>query len=978
MARTIQSPGVEINEIDLSLRPVLPAGTTILIPGYAKQGPINEVLRVNSLSEFEQVYGMPSTPAERYFYHTTKAAFNSNGNIAVARLPYGPGSGEGTDDENYTALVYPAVGYQKDTETVSEFVGTSVASITILSGGAGFSTATNVSVSGNTTDGTGLTIDTSATVLAGDAVSSITVLNGGNGFSYMYNEALSAHALGNGDTLIEIGETGGTNVTPAVGQVTFSTTVSCLDANAGSAKDHDLVTGDALTWVAANGTDNAAVSGSVTYYVRKLSTTTFSIHPTSDDAFANTNVVNYPSNGSPTSAQKYSVNHNVATLTTLEAPSADGGYLLGKPQLVKMNKTQYDNLIDHLRTDNAGTSAESNSAWNPQGSFDPDTNDFTAGTIFTAEVNSLKDAGLIVINKAQSTNNNNYEGSYVGLMDNTNLNPATQFDCVQGVNGVNSSNNLISLPTTRLNFTLSGDSSSVGTISETMEKLPDFDISSDAYDDTLTLGLFKLRNSVFSQDVAKLDFILKEAHVGSLDKTRKVQDRNGGVARSFFMGNVGEGSNDLHVLVNHYIAVESDGTWLGTDGEPERKVRVVSNRLLNDETDIFRKLKTTLSNNIGDQLNGLGSYETPNPGDKTVGAVGTKLSRLFGSLENLDTIPLDITCEAGLGTIFATSYDKAGSSQTNSFDDTHVLDLGTSSDAMNNGFYQLKDNMALASAKTIRDNYNAVLNEFKTFAETKRKDHMFIADPLRQIFIQGDNKLILDDKKNTFNKNVYWPLRHLYQSHSTSYGAVYANWGKVFDPGADKQIWVPMSGFIAATMANVDSNFQPWYAPAGFARGRVMGVNDIAVTPKQKSRDLLYTMGINPITLFPNEGLVIFGQKTLYKLPSAFDRINVRRLFLNLERATRNTIKFFLFEPNTDLTRSSVVDNLTPIFENAKATQGLYDYLIVCDERNNTPDRIDQNEMHVDIYIKPVRAAEYILVNFYATKTGQDFSEIIG
>ena len=157
-----------------------------------------------------------------------------------------------------------------------------------------------------------------------------------------------------------------------------------------------------------------------------------------------------------------------------------------------------------------------------------------------------------------------------------------------------------------------------------------------------------------------------------------------------------------------------------------------------------------------------------------------------------------------------------------------------------------------------------------------------------------------------------------------------------------------------------------------------MGVNDVAVTPKQKSRDLLYTMGINPIALFPNEGLVIFGQKTLYKLPSAFDRINVRRLFLNLERAVRNTVKFYLFEPNTALTRSNIVDNLTPIFENAKATQGLYDYLIVCDSRNNTPDRIDQNELHVDIYIKPVRAAEYILVNFYATKTGQDFSEIVG
>ena len=970
MARTIQSPGVEINEIDLSLRPVLPAGTTILIPGFAKQGPINEVLRVNSLSEFEQVYGIPSTPAERYFYHTAKAAFNSNGNIVAARLPYGGGSGEGTDDNNYSALVYPAVGYNKEASVVTLEVGTSIASVAILSGGSGFSTAANVVLSGHSTDGLGFTIDTSATVLAGDAVSSITVLNGGNNFSYVYDANLANHSE---TGIVMVGETGADAI-DAIAQITFSTTVSAMDGT--DATDHDLVTGDALTFVAENGSDNAA--STTTYYVRKLSSQTFSLHPTSDDAFGNLNVVNYPHSNRPTSAQKYSVTHQIAVQTTLDGTTANGGYLLGKPQLVKMTKVQYDDVINHLRTENAGTSAESNSGWNPEGTFDTDSNTFLSGVQFTADVNSLKDAGMIVINKAQTTNNSNFEGTYIGLMDNTNLNPATNFDGIQGVKAVNSSDNLIDLPTSRLNFSLSGTSSSVGTISETMEKLPDFDISTDAYDDTVVLGMFKLRNSVYSQDVAKLDFILKEVHTGSLDKTRKIQDRNGGSPRSFFLGNAGNTSSNVTVLVNHYIANESTGTWLGTDGEPEKSVRIVSNRLLNDEQDIFRKLKTSLSTQVGDQLNAMGTYESPNPGDKTVGAVGTKLSRLFGQLENLETLPLDVTVEAGLGTIFATSYAQAGTSTTNSFDDTYVLDLGTSSDELNNGFYQLKDGMNLASAVLIRDNYNTVLNEFKTFAETKRKDHMFIADPLRQIFVQSDNKKILDDKSNTFNKNVYWPLRHLFQSHSTSYGAVYANWAKVFDAGADKQIWVPMSGFIAATYANVDSNFQPWYAPAGFARGRLMGVNDVAVTPKQKSRDLLYTMGINPIALFPNEGLVIFGQKTLYKLPSAFDRVNVRRLFLNLERAVRNTIKFYLFEPNTDLTRSAIVDNLAPIFENAKATQGLYDYLIVCDERNNTPDRIDQNEIHVDIYIKPVRAAEYILVNFYATKTGQDFSEIVG
>jgi len=121
----------------------------------------------------------------------------------------------------------------------------------------------------------------------------------------------------------------------------------------------------------------------------------------------------------------------------------------------------------------------------------------------------------------------------------------------------------------------------------------------------------------------------------------------------------------------------------------------------------------------------------------------------------------------------------------------------------------------------------------------------------------------------------------------------------------------------------------------------------------------------------------VFGQKTLQKRPTAFDRVNVRRLFLNLEKRTRNTIKYFLFEPNTFITRNKIVNTLRPIFERAKQTEGVYDYLIVCDERNNTADVINNNELVVDIYLKPVRAAEFILVNFFAVNNDVNFEELI-
>ena len=178
-------------------------------------------------------------------------------------------------------------------------------------------------------------------------------------------------------------------------------------------------------------------------------------------------------------------------------------------------------------------------------------------------------------------------------------------------------------------------------------------------------------------------------------------------------------------------------------------------------------------------------------------------------------------------------------------------------------------------------------------------------------------------------------------------------------------------------MANSDSTNGPWWAPAGFTRGRFGGVTDIAVVPSQKHRDQLYKINVNPVTQFPGEGFVIFGQKTMFKKPSAFDRINVRRLFLHLEKLVRQSMKYYVFEPNNLLTRTSVLNNLTPQFETIKNSQGMYDYLIICDERNNGPSVIDQNELVVDIYVKPIRAAEIILVNFFATRSGQDFNEII-
>jgi phage tail sheath protein FI len=207
---------------------------------------------------------------------------------------------------------------------------------------------------------------------------------------------------------------------------------------------------------------------------------------------------------------------------------------------------------------------------------------------------------------------------------------------------------------------------------------------------------------------------------------------------------------------------------------------------------------------------------------------------------------------------------------------------------------------------------------------------------------------------------------------------VFANYFKVYDDYSGLYIYVPSSGFVAAKIASTDSDVGPWGAPAGFNRGIVTDAIDVAFAPNQRQRDELYKVNLNPITRFPDQGLVLFGQKTLLKKPSAFDRVNVRRTFLYLEKVTKQVMKFFLFENNTLFTRTRVLNTLIPFFERVKGSDGLYDYLIVCDERNNTPEVIDNNELIIDIYLKPVRTAEFILVNFYATRTDTNFQELVG
>ena len=213
---------------------------------------------------------------------------------------------------------------------------------------------------------------------------------------------------------------------------------------------------------------------------------------------------------------------------------------------------------------------------------------------------------------------------------------------------------------------------------------------------------------------------------------------------------------------------------------------------------------------------------------------------------------------------------------------------------------------------------------------------------------------------------------------STSYGFADSSSLYVYDKYNDVYRWISAAGSMAGLTANADLVADAWFSPAGFTRGNVRNVTKLAWNPNQAARDALYKTGVNPIVTFPGSGTVLFGDKTLQSKPSAFDRINVRRLFIVLEKAVSTASKASLFEFNDEFTRAQFRNMVEPFLRDVKGRRGVTDFKVVCDGTNNTGAIIDTNKFVADIYVKPARSINYITLNFIATRTGVEFSEIAG
>ena len=281
---------------------------------------------------------------------------------------------------------------------------------------------------------------------------------------------------------------------------------------------------------------------------------------------------------------------------------------------------------------------------------------------------------------------------------------------------------------------------------------------------------------------------------------------------------------------------------------------------------------------------------------------------------------------------------------------------------------QVEIDFLIAPDFSTRSDHTTVTNDLVATAQSLRKDCVVVTSPARSdvlnITSASDIVTNIVATADTFTKSSYLVMD--------------GNYLKVYDKFNDQFIEISAASSTAGIMAATDLNRAPWFSPAGSRRGQYLGITSISFSPTKPQRDTLYKAGVNPIANIPGAGVILFGDKTKLARPSAFDRINVRRLFLVLERAISRAAEQVLFEFNDEFTRAEFVNIIEPVLREVKGRRGITDFRVVADETNNTPAVIDRNEFIASIFIKPARSINYVTLNFVAVRTGVDFEEVVG
>ena len=446
---------------------------------------------------------------------------------------------------------------------------------------------------------------------------------------------------------------------------------------------------------------------------------------------------------------------------------------------------------------------------------------------------------------------------------------------------------------------------------------------------------------------------IKYLHADSADATTKfdVVSTDGTIIRngfdaapgtSPFATGIGATSDELHVMV-----LDEDGLITGTKGEVLETFPFVSIAKNAKNTDGSSNFVRDVINNASAYIWMAGKGDTSAFGSRA--GVGAAVFQdavdglEMGSNRGIQSISLAGGVNSGTltPTQFATGHDK--------FEDVDTIEV----------------DMLIAPGMTAAGDHVTVVNDLVATAQSLRKDCVVVASPSRADIVN----------QTTQNANAITRAK-LYTN--SSYLFCDNNYLKVYDKYNDQYIQIPAASSTAGLMAATDAVAAPWFSPAGPRRGQYLGITALNYSPTKAERDSLYKAGVNPISNIPGQGVLLFGDKTKLARPSAFDRINVRRLFLGIERAIAIAARNVMFEFNDEFTRAEFTNIVEPFLREIQGRRGITDFRVVCDDTNNTAAVIDRNEFIANIFIKPARSINFVTLNFVAVRTGVDFEEVVG
>jgi len=426
--------------------------------------------------------------------------------------------------------------------------------------------------------------------------------------------------------------------------------------------------------------------------------------------------------------------------------------------------------------------------------------------------------------------------------------------------------------------------------------------------------------------------------------------------------------DELHILV-----VDSDGKITGTPNTILERLLFLSKasdaKTTNGESNYYESSLKFASNYIYsgavDEINRFVVGSVASDGNWNQTAANTS----FNLLHSTTGVTNTITGSIEVGSVYGATVEYVlGGTTASAGVENYTPTSGEYDAAINLISDPETESIDFIIPGSMGSNEGEALSRINTLVSLveNRKDCMVFFSPYRDLILGINNTDVITDNL----------VRYFRRVPSTSYAVLDSGYKYIYDRYNDTFRYIPCSADIAGlclTTAQVEAD---WYSPAGLTRGVIRNAIKLAYSPSKQQRDQLYIERVNPIVAFPGSGIVLFGDKTALGYASAFDRINVRRLFLLCEKVIANAAKSLLFELNDDSSRSTFINSVDPFLRNIQARRGLQDYLIKCDTENNTPDSIDRGELYAEFYLKPTRTINYITLTFVATRTGISFSEV--